>query len=149
MELVRSEKKNWQKGTDGYVDKWTDIPLDQACSTSYVMRSTSAKCGLNAGNVKFNTLDYECINMRIIIRIIAPLCLHSMCNKNPLKIAGKFYLKKNSQPRIWCSTCLQDKLLMQCMYVCINQQLRVFKIASAFYFGFAKGRAFPLSPLTT
>jgi hypothetical protein len=45
--------------------------LDQACSTSYVMRSTLAKFGLNADNTKFNTLNYECINMRIIKCIIA------------------------------------------------------------------------------
>ena len=58
------------------------------------MRSASAKFGLNAGNMKFHTLDYECVNALIIICIIVPVCLHITCNKNILKIAGKFYLEK-------------------------------------------------------
>jgi hypothetical protein len=32
-----------------------NIALDQACSTFYVVRAASAKFGLHAGNMKFNT----------------------------------------------------------------------------------------------
>jgi hypothetical protein len=53
--------------------------LEQACSTFNVLRATSAKLGLHAGNMKFKTQDKEWLSIRIIVYIILCVFVYTSC----------------------------------------------------------------------
>jgi len=59
---------------------------EQACSTFYAVRETSAKFGLHAGEMIFNTQREKLASMGLCITICKILSLkyflHVMCNKN-------------------------------------------------------------------
>jgi len=62
------------------------IPLSQAYAASYVVWVISAKSGLPAGNMNYNTQNEERISIYIIIynKWYLLICLHVMFSKNAM-----------------------------------------------------------------
>jgi hypothetical protein len=64
----------------------TSLICYQACPTFFAAWATSAKFGLYAGKMKFNTEHLECINIQIIIYTFICIFLYIIYNKNILII---------------------------------------------------------------